>query len=119
MSDIRPETDAERLDRLDKKLAELRAKEDGKAEAPRADDKLSQANLAWRMVVELVSGLGIGFAIGYGLDWVFGTRPWLMVVFILLGFVAGVKTMMRTAREVAQDAESGQLAEISAEDEEE
>ena len=32
----------------------------------------SQAQLAWRMVVELVAGLGIGFAIGYGLDSLFG-----------------------------------------------
>jgi len=37
--------------------------------APRADEHYSQAQIAWRMVTELVAGLGIGFVIGYGLDW--------------------------------------------------
>jgi ATP synthase protein I len=52
------------------------------------------------MVIELVAGLGIGFGIGYGLDALIGTRPWLMVVFTILGFIAGVKTMIRSAEEV-------------------
>ena len=52
------------------------------------------------MVIELVAGLGIGFGIGFGLDVLFGTSPWLMILFIFLGFAAGVKTMMRSAEEV-------------------
>ncbi len=64
------------------------------------EEHYSQAQMAWRMVVELVAGLGIGFGIGYGLDWLLGTTPWLMVVFTLLGFAAGVQTMIRSAREI-------------------
>jgi len=64
------------------------------------DEHYSQAQLAWRMVIELVAGLGIGFGMGYGLDWLFGTSPWLMIVFIFLGLAAGIQTMMRSAREV-------------------
>ena len=41
-----------------------------------------------------------GFGIGYGLDWLFGTLPIFLILFIGLGFVAGVRTMMRTAQEV-------------------
>ena len=52
------------------------------------------------MVTELVAGLGIGFGIGYGLDSLFGTLPWLMVLFTFLGLAAGVNVMMRTAKEV-------------------
>lgn len=73
---------------------------------PRADEHYSQAQLAWRMVIELVSGLGIGFGIGYGLDILFGTTPFLMVLFIFLGLAAGVKTMMRSAQEVHQKWEA-------------
>ena len=51
------------------------------------------------MVIELVAGLALGFGIGYGLDVLFGTLPILMVLFTLLGFAAGVKTMMRSAKE--------------------
>lgn len=64
------------------------------------DDHHSGAHLAWRMVIELVAGIAIGFGIGYGLDVFFGTLPIFLVGFILLGFVAGVKTMLRTAQEV-------------------
>jgi ATP synthase protein I len=55
--------------------------------------------LGWRMVTELVVGMLVGFAIGYGLDSLFGTRPVFLVIFALLGFAAGVRTMMRTAAE--------------------
>lgn len=65
-----------------------------------AGQTLSQANIAWRMVIELVAGLVIGFVIGWGLDRLLGTRPILLVVFVLLGLAAGVKTMLRTAREI-------------------
>ncbi|WP_208347198.1 AtpZ/AtpI family protein [Pseudaestuariivita rosea] len=67
---------------------------------PRVDEHYSQAQLAWRMVIELVAGLLIGFGIGYGLDRLFGTTPIFLVLFILLGFFAGVKTMMRSAKEI-------------------
>jgi ATP synthase protein I len=88
--------DAARLRALEAKLA-------AKRPAPEADHMASdhsQAQLAWRMVIELVAGLGIGFGIGYGLDALLGTQPWLMVVFTLLGFAAGVKTMVASAREI-------------------
>lgn len=89
--------DLERLRALDAKIATLKA---AHAPPPAKEDHHSMASAAWRMVVELVSGLGIGFGIGYGLDVLFGTQPWLLVLFTLLGFAAGVSTMLRTAREL-------------------
>ena len=68
------------------------------------------AQHAWRMVIELVAGLGIGFGIGYGLDALFGSAPWLMVVFTMLGFAAGVKTMMRSAQEIQKQNEAASPA---------
>ena len=59
---------------------------------------LRQADVAWRMVIELVAGLVIGFVIGWGLDWLAGTRPVFLVLMTLAGLGAGVKTMLRTAR---------------------
>lgn len=46
---------------------------------------------------------GIGFAIGYALDDVLGTDPWLMVIFTLLGLVAGFRVMMVTAAELQKE----------------
>lgn len=89
--------DDKRLKALEDRIAAAKKTHDPK---PHAEDHYSQAQLAWRMVIELVAGVAIGFGIGYGLDTLLGTRPWLMMVFTILGFIAGVKTMIRSAREV-------------------
>ncbi|MCV2882347.1 AtpZ/AtpI family protein [Actibacterium sp. XHP0104] len=90
--------DKERLETLDQRIGELK-----KARAPgkkHQEEHYSQAQVGWRMVTELVAGLLIGFSVGFGLDTLFGTKPLLMVIFILLGFVAGVQTMLRSAKEL-------------------
>ena len=73
---------------------------------PKVDDHQSGLQHAWRMVIELVSGLAIGFGLGYGLDIVLGTLPIFMIIFTLLGFVAGIRTMLSTAKEVQRDQAS-------------
>jgi len=98
---VAPEEQSERLRRLEAKIAA--AKGAGAAQRPSHDEKgYSQAQLAWRMVTELVAGLVIGLLIGLGLDTLLGTAPILMVVFIGLGLAAGVRVMMRTAGEVGR-----------------
>jgi ATP synthase protein I len=104
------EHDAERLRALEAKLA---AKRKAPETAP-AGDAHSQAHMAWRMVIELVAGLGIGFGIGYGLDVLLGTQPWLMVVFTLLGFAAGVKTVISSAQEMQAKAVQAALEDPGA-----
>lgn len=102
------ETDEDRkarMEALEAKLAGKRAKE---APKRHQDEHYSQANMAWRMVIELVAGLAIGFGMGFGLDRLFGTQPWLMILFTLFGFAAGIKTMMRTAREMSVPETSGE-----------
>jgi ATP synthase protein I len=100
--------DPERLKKLEDRIEDLRRA--GQPE-PRVVRDLGAADLGWRMVIELVSGLGIGAAIGYGLDILFGSLPWMLVVFTLLGFAAGVNVMLRTAREVQKRNMAGQAAE--------
>lgn len=99
--------DPDRLKALEERLDRAKA---GHRPKPHTEEHYSQAQLAWRMVIELVAGLGIGFGIGYGLDALFGTLPWLMVVFTVLGFVAGVKTMIRSAQEVQRQNEAAAAA---------
>ncbi len=64
------------------------------------ESPISQANMAWRMVIDLVAGVGLGFVVGYGLDILFDTKPLNMVLFVLLGFGAGINLMLRTAKEM-------------------
>ncbi|RYG92819.1 AtpZ/AtpI family protein [Loktanella sp. IMCC34160] len=109
LSDRRDLSEADRLKALENRIAQMKG---GAAEEHHMKKDYSQANLAWRMVVELVAGLGIGFGIGYGLDALFGTTPFLMVLFILLGLAAGIQTMLRTAKEI----EGLKLAETAGDD---
>ncbi|HPD91469.1 MAG: AtpZ/AtpI family protein [Rhodobacter sp.] len=100
--------DLERLKALDERLAKLK-----KANQP--GPKVQQqghemANVAWRMVTELVAGLLIGFGIGYGLDVLFGTMPLFLVLFILLGLAAGIRVMMRSAAEVQRQSQEAATA---------
>ncbi|MEL7343986.1 MAG: AtpZ/AtpI family protein [Pseudomonadota bacterium] len=83
------------------------AKGEQEPNGPAEEDHYSQAQAAWRMVTELVAGLGIGFGIGFGLDRLFGTTPFLMILFLFLGLAAGIKTMIRTAQEVQTKYDPG------------
>ena len=99
-------TDPEDADRLKALGARIDAAKEDRAPKSRAPDPHSQAQLAWRMVIELVAGIGIGFGMGYGLDALFGTSPFLMIIFIFLGLAAGIQTMMRSAKEVQSRREA-------------
>ena len=80
-------------------------------EAAHQESHYSQAQFAWRMVIELVAGLGIGFGVGYGLDTLFGTMPIFLIPFIFLGLAAGVKTMLRTAKELQVKQQADQAGD--------
>ena len=103
--------DKARMEALEARLSAAKTAQE--PETPRVVDHHSQAQLAWRMVIELVAGLGIGFGMGYGLDSLFGTMPIFLVVMTLLGFIAGVRTMLRSAEEIQKEAGAGALARDS------
>ena len=65
------------------------------AGAPAASDE-HPLTFAVRLGVEMVAAVAVACAIGYGLDRVFGTRPWLMIAFVPLGVAAGVRSLMRS-----------------------
>ena len=103
-----PEERSAKLDELGNRIRaarQVRAPERGKS-----GGKFTAANMAWRMTIELVVGGMVGAAMGWGLDEVFGTLPLFLIVFILLGFAAGIRTVMRSAEEVRrqQAAEAGE-----------
>lgn len=56
----------------------------------------SGLGFAFRIGIELVSAVGVGVAIGLLLDYWLDTKPWLMVVFFILGSAAGFLNVYRT-----------------------
>ena len=91
--------DPERMRELEARLAKAKGaavpKRTGKA-----GEAFSAGEIGWRMITELVAGLLIGFGLGYGLDVLLGTLPLFLILFTMLGFAGGVRTMMRTAQSV-------------------
>jgi ATP synthase protein I len=51
----------------------------------------------FRLSTELVAGVLVGALIGWLLDRWLGISPWGLIVFLLLGFAAGVLNVMRAA----------------------
>jgi ATP synthase protein I len=51
----------------------------------------------FRLSTELVAGVLVGAMLGWLLDRWLGISPWGMIVFLLLGFAAGVMNVMRAA----------------------
>jgi ATP synthase protein I len=61
----------------------------------RTDPPASPLAIGLRVGIELVSALVVGLGVGYGLDWLLGTRPIFIAVFVLLGGAAGVLNVWR------------------------
>jgi ATP synthase protein I len=85
-----------RLQRLGRRLANAnRPSENGSG--PRQTTDPSAIARGFRLSTELVAGVLVGAAIGWLLDRWLGISPWGFIVFLLLGFVAGVLNVMRAA----------------------
>ena len=54
-------------------------------------------SFGFRLGVEMMVSTLVGALIGYGLDRLFGTTPWLLALFIMFGGAAGCLTVYRTA----------------------
>src|SRR6202789_1707554 len=72
----------------------LEAAQSGPGKAPDRLDASAMA-IGVRVGVEMVSALVVAVAIGWGLDWLLGTKPILLAVFVLLGGAAGVLNVWR------------------------
>ena len=85
-----------RLQRLGDRLTRQKASEKVEAgSGPRSDP--SALARGFRLSTELVAGVLVGAFIGWALDKWLGISPWGMIVFLLLGFAAGVVNVMRVA----------------------
>jgi ATP synthase protein I len=59
--------------------------------------KASAMALGFRLSSELIAGVVVGALLGWGFDRLLSTSPFGLIVFVLLGFVAGVVNVVRSA----------------------
>jgi ATP synthase protein I len=92
-----------RLRQLGDRLGQQQASQPPKSVAPpSAANNASAMARGFRLSSELVAGVLVGGVIGWALDKALGISPWGFIVFLLLGFAAGVLNVMRAAGVVAE-----------------
>jgi ATP synthase protein I len=79
---------------------------DEAADEARSEQAAGFAN-ALRLSSEFIAGVVVGAGLGWFIDRAFGTSPWGLIVFLLLGFCAGVLNVLRSAGLVAQKKDLG------------
>ena len=55
---------------------------------------------AFKLSTEFVAAVAVGTIIGFILDSWFGTKPWFIIIFFLLGVTAGILNVIRTAKKM-------------------
>lgn len=112
----------QRSGEIGKKLDEVKARQS----APRSGSLAgagkaaeSAFGQAFRYAAELVVGVVVGVLIGGFLDRQFGTGPWLLVLFLIFGFAAGMLNLVRSARKAQAENEKLQNAAPSVADDDE
>jgi ATP synthase protein I len=85
-----------RLQRLGNRLAQANRPPENDT-GPRQTADPSAIARGFRLSTELVAGVLVGAVIGWLLDRWLGISPWGLIVFLLLGFAAGVLNVMRAA----------------------
>ena len=88
---------ARRLRSLDRKLDEERAAEARAAAPSGLSVSMPGVARAMRLATDFIAGIALGAVLGWGFDRLFGTSPWGLIGWMLLGFVAGTLNMMRSA----------------------
>ena len=99
-----------RLGNLDQRLSKIQdsrkiGTDPSGNEQDAAHARASAMAVGLRLSSELVAGVLAGAAPGWGFDRLLSTSPWGLIVFLLLGFTAGVINVMRSAGVMAKQSE--------------
>jgi ATP synthase protein I len=97
-----------RLGSLDRRLSEIRGNRKIGTDQPGGQGEDGAARVSamargLRLASELIAGVVVGAAIGWGIDHLLSTSPFGLIVFFLLGFAAGVVNLVRSAGDMSRD----------------
>jgi ATP synthase protein I len=99
-----------RLSGLDRRLSKLKGDRRTDAQQSGRENETTAGNasgmaIGFRLSSELVAGVLVGAVLGWACDHVLPTKPWGLIVFVLVGFVAGVINVMRAAGVIAKQSD--------------
>ncbi len=105
------ETDAklgdisERLKDLSSRLATETSQKTKEAKPNLQYQGAASYSKGYRLLSEFIAGVLVGGLVGYGIDYVVGTLPLFLIIFLLAGFGAGILNMSRAANRTPPTAE--------------
>jgi ATP synthase protein I len=85
----------ERMNRLEDRLAKAQPSEDRDSAAE--NEARKGYSQALKLSSEFIAAVIVGAMLGYLLDLALPTKPWGLIVFLLLGFCAGVLNVLRAS----------------------
>ena len=91
-----------RLGSLNHRLSEIRDSREVRTDQPEAGSgdgaaRSSAMARGFQLSSELIAGVVVGALLGWAFDRLLSTSPWGLIVFVLLGFTAGVVNVVRSA----------------------
>ncbi|MEL7492014.1 MAG: AtpZ/AtpI family protein [Pseudomonadota bacterium] len=90
------------LDEFSNRLNAMRG--DKEIEKPSKQREGAQMGQGLRVASELLAALLVAGGIGWGLDQLFGTKPWLLIMGVFLGFAAGLINVSRAMTKMDRDS---------------
>lgn len=101
------ESREEAIKRLNQSASALEARTQADKSAEVAAQKV--VGQAYRIIAELLGGVAIGLAVGFGVDRLFGTAPMGVIGGVLLGFALSIYMARRTANRLMAQAKAAGL----------
>ncbi|MFK4824225.1 AtpZ/AtpI family protein [Paenochrobactrum sp. BZR 588] len=92
---------AERLSKLEADLVKKGALKKQNSKDGQSENS-AQVAQAMKISSEFIAGILVGALIGWFIDRVAATSPWGLIIFLLLGFGAGVLNVLRASGKVAE-----------------
>ena len=71
-----------------------------KLKVEKENPQTSNIGQAFKLSTELVAAVLVGTIIGFILDNWFDTKPWLIIIFFFVGVIAGILTVIRSAKKL-------------------
>ena len=99
MATDRKDSLEERRNSLGARLEQARQDDEG----PQKSDDVTRKGYSQALKIssEFISAIVVGGLLGYLLDFFLPTKPWGLIIFVLLGFCAGVLNVLRTTGKVS------------------
>lgn len=84
-----------RIASLKKRIETVERQEKVRTGEPTNGEADENYRLGNRVLAELIGGLVGGALIGWFFDWLFGTKPWLLLAFLFLGIIVAFRNIIR------------------------